>query len=532
MFKQVLYREEAREKTKSGINKIVDAIAVTLGPLGRNVIIARADVIDYGVRSYPLHITKDGVTVARSFELEDTFEKVGVVAVKEATSKTVYECGDGTTTTAVLLRAIYNEGLKQIESGANPMELKIGIEKAVEYVVEQLKSMSTPIKGNIERIKQIATISANNDSSIGNLIAEAFEKIGDEGVIDLEASGGNKTEIKVADGYKFEKSWVHPYFITNKEKQTVELIDPLILLYENKITHHTQVIRAVEICMQQGKPLLIVCEDADEEGLAFLLMNNAQKRISVCVVKSPFGSAKMDGMEDLATVTGATYMMNSKGTNVKEIELAHFGTAKKVLVTKDETVIIGGGSNKKHFETVINELRMNLAQAKTEDEKEPIEKRIAQLKGGVAVIRVGGTTDTEMKEKLDRFDDAVRATKSAIAEGFVVGSGTIFHKIKFEGFEKESIDVQKGIDIISIALSAPLSQIVSNTGKPLGSILPIVQESKDNCGYNAKTDKIENLLESGVIDPTKVLRCSLQNAASAASMLLTSECIIADSVNS
>lgn len=532
MRKQTLYGAEARAKVLEGVKKIADAVVTTLGPMGRNVLISQSAVIDYGVHSLPIHISKDGYTVARAFDLDEPFEKAGILMVKEAAQKTVDQAGDGTTTTVLLMRAIVEKGIELINAGANPIELKRGIDKAVEYVVGELKKMATPIKGDIEKIRQIATVSANNDTEIGDWIAQAFEKIGDEGVIDLEASKGVSTEIKIADGYKFGRGWVSPLFVNNKEKQICEFIDPLILMYEKKVTHHTQVQRALELSMQKGKPILIICEDADEEGLAFLAMNTIQGRIQCCVVKAPsFGSGRREEMEDIAILTGGTYISDSKGVGIKEIELQNFGTAKKVIVTKEETVIIGGNADKGSVESLLNELRMNLAQAKDEDEKSPIEKRIAKITGGVAVIQVGAATETEMKEKLDRFDDAVRSVKSAISSGFLPGSGTAFLRcgptVEFE----PKTDFEKGRKIVADVMEKPLSQICINAGVNHRTIVDdVFIRHSVNTGYNAKTNTIEDLIEAGIIDSAKVVTCALVNAASSAGMILTSECLIVDTL--
>lgn len=531
MYKKVLYGKEARNKIMDGINKITDAVAVTLGPLGRNVVIARSAIIDYGVQSFPVQSTKDGVTVAKAFDVDDPFEKVGVMFVKESAEKTVSQAGDGTTTTCVLLRAIVESGMKLIDDGANPMELKRGIDKAVEYVVDELKKMAIPIKGDVEKIRQIATVSANNDSSIGDLIAQAFEKIGEEGIIDIEASNGVNTEIKIADGYKFSKGWLSPLFINKKEKQVCEFENPYILLYEKRVTHHTQVQKALELAMQAGKPIVIICEDAEQEGLAFLAMNNVQGRVQCCIVTAPdFGELRRESMEDIAAITGGTYISDTKGVGIKDIKNTHFGSAKKIIISKDETIIIDGEGSKDEINNLLDELRMNLAQAKNEDEKYPIEKRIAKLTGGVAVIQVGAATETEMKERLDRFDDSVRATKAAISEGYVIGAGTIFTLLSNDS-------------VVGNSLKMPLRQIVSNTGtNPLDKewwqfwrkksvVQKVLDYGSSSIGYNAKSGKIEDLTKSGIIDPVKVLRCSLQNAASSAGMILTSECIIADTIN-
>lgn len=532
MNKKTLYGAEARAKILEGVKKISAAVKVTLGPMGRNVLISQSMLIDYSFHALPIHVTKDGYTVAKSFDLmEDPFEKAGVLMIKEATQKTVDQAGDGTTTCCVLAEAIVIEGMKLIEGGANPMDIKRGIDKAVEYIVEQLKEMAVPIKGDIERIRQIATVSANNDPEIGEWIAKAFEKIGSEGVIDLEASRGVNTEIKLTDGYKWDNGWISPFFVSNKEKQVTEFADPFILLYEKRIIHHTQVQKALEFCISKGRPILIICEDAADEGLGFLAMNTIQGRIKCCVVKSPsYGNERRLDMEDIAILTGGTYISDTKGLDIAEIEMDNFGTAKKVIISRDETIIVGGDADKKAVEDLLNELRMNLAQAKNEEEKAPIEKRIAKLTGGIAVIQVGAATETEMKERLDRFDDAVRATKAAISEGYVPGAGSVFFRIILP--KNVEADLQKGYDVISASLLNPFKQICTNAGKDPQVISDkLLGETKGvEWGYNARTDKIENLVESGIIDPVKVLRCALQNAASTASMMLTCDVVIADTL--
>lgn len=519
MLKKTLYGSEARDKMLAGMKKIVDAIRVTLGPQGRNVVVAQSAVVDYGVHNLPLHITKDGATVARGFDLEDYFEKVGVMIIKECTFKTVDQAGDGTSSCAILAHAILDKSIELINKGANPVELKKQIEDAVEKVILELRRLSTPIKGDIGRIQQVATISANNDVEIGAWIADAFAKIGDEGIIDLEASKGVRTEIKISDGYKWDQSWTSPLFITNREKQLVEFENPLILIYHNRINHHTQIMKALEICQSTGRPLLIICEDAVEEGLAFMVLNTLQGRVKACAVKSPaFGEDRRIEMEDIALLTGGDYISDVRGINIKEVTINNLGAAKKVIVNKDETIIIGGDGDKEAIENHINELRMNLAEAKNEDEKFPIEKRIAKLKGGVAVIQVGAATETEMKEKLDRFDDAVRATKAAISEGYVAGGGTTYLRIR------------SGNEIVDYAMDMILKQICLNAGVDSEQIIKQVKGLSGNMGYNAKTDKIEDLVESGVIDPTKVIRCALTNAASSAGMILTTEAMIVDTM--
>jgi chaperonin GroEL len=535
MNKKTLYGTEARAKILDGIKKISAAVKCTLGPLGRNVMISQSMIVDYGVHSLPIMVTKDGYRTAICFDLDDPFEKGGVLLVKEACQKTVDQAGDGTTTTAVLLEAIVEEGIKLIQEGANPMELKRGIDKAVEHVVEEFKKAAVKIGNDNEKIFQIATISANNDPEIGRLIADAFKKIGAEGIIDIEAGKSVKTEIKIAEGYKWQyDNWISPLFINKPEKQICEFEEPLILLYHGRITHHTQVKRALEITMKEGRPLLIVCEDASEEGLAFLAMNNIQKRIQVCVIKSPgFGEDRRLEMEDIALVTGGSYISEARGLNIKEVELVNLGQARKVIVNKEETVIIGGIHDGEGLEKLLGNLRMDLTRAKNEDERFPIEKRIAKLTGGVAVIQVGAATETEMKERLDRFDDAVRATKSAISEGYVPGGGLSFLNILMV-IDLDS-PLSKGMQIIANIKTSILQQICKNAGveyeqKAVQISSERIKSKSLNVGYNAKTDKIEDLVEAGVIDPVKVLRCALQNAASSASMALTTECLICDTM--
>lgn len=566
MKKKSLYGNEAREKILAGAKKIAAAVKVTLGPKGRNVLIGESAVVDYGVHSLPTHVTKDGYTVTKAFEIDDDpFEQIGALMIKEAAFKTVEMAGDGTTTCVVLAEAILERGIELINAGHNPMDLKKGIYNAVEHVVEKLKEMAIPIKGDIEKIRQIATVSANNDKEIGDLIASAFEKIGMEGVIDIESSNSVETRVKVSDGYKWENGWLSPLFVNNKEKQICEFSDPYILMYERKVTHFSQVVKALELCNQQGRPIVIICEGADEQGLAFLAMNNMQQKIRCCVVTAPsFGENRREEMEDIALLTGGTYISDSKGVGIKDIEIENFGQAKKVVISKTETIIIGSNSNANAVDDLLNELRMNLTEAKSENEKALIEKRIARVKGGIAVIQVGANTETEMKEKMDRIDDAVRATKAAIAEGYVAGGGSCFVKIFKENgvfIDIDSIKESSEYSEISIdeimslykntgktivgmtevenikytiwfnfVLYEPLKQICKNAGIESESIIKTIQMKGENFGYNAKTDTIENLLESGIIDPIKVLRCALQNAASSASMILTSECLIVDTL--
>lgn len=531
MGQKIEFGSDCRNKMYEGVRKVNDATKVTLGPMGKCVVVSELYQPFYEGMFKPLQLSKDGYRVSRSINLQEPLEHIGQRLIQEAAQKTVDQAGDGTTGTCLLMEAMVREGLILLNEGVNSQDLKRGIDKATEYIVEELRKMAIPVGEDNNKIFQVATVSANNDETIGRIISDAFAKIGKEGVIDLEESKTVDTVIKIADGYKFNRGWISPLFITNKIKQTCEFENPLILLYEKRVTHHTQVERALTIANQLGKPLLIVCEDADEEGLAFIAMNVIQKRVQCCIVKSPsFGEMRREEMEDIAAVTGGYYVCDTKGVTVKDVEQIHFGTAKKVIVSKDETVIIEGGNDKDTFDEIVNELRMNLAQAKTEEEKLPIEKRVARLKGGIAVIQVGAATETEMKEKMDRYDDAVRATKSAIGEGIIVGAGTAFIRIQ-NPVTNPTTQEDKGNDLVFRVIKEPLLQICINAGKSGEQILQKVIKEKGNVGYNAKTDKIEDLLESGIIDAVKVLRCELQNAASAAGNILISEAVIADTTN-
>ncbi len=531
MRKQTKYGKESRAIILKGVKLIVDAIKVTLGPKGRNVVIAQSAIVDYGMHNLPLHVTKDGWTVSKHFDTDEPFEKVGVMMIKEVCSKTVTQAGDGTTTSAVLAGAILELGMKLVNDGENPMDLKRGIDEAVEEVVEGFKKMAIHVGNDNEKVFEIATISANNDPVIGRIIADAFKQIGNDGVIDLDESKGLNTEISVSDGFKFESGWVSPHFVTNNAKQICEFEEALILLYDKRINHHTQIETALKVSIKENKPLLIICEDAEGEGLAILAMNNIQQRVRVCVVKAPeFGDLRREMMEDIAILTGGTYISDIRGFDVKEVTFEQMGYAKKVTVSKEETVIIGGDGNKESITNLVNDLKMNLTQAKTEDEKYPIEKRIAKLTGGVAVIKVGAATETELTEKLDRYDDAIRATKAAISEGYTSGGGTAFLGMQPT---PSSTETSKGREIVFQIRDVVIRQICQNAGidfdKIKDELYAQIQTNK-NIGYNAKTNTIEDLIKAGVIEPIKVLRCALQNAASAAGMILTSEAMIVDTL--
>ncbi len=526
MIKEVLYGKESRDKIVAGVQKITNAVRVTMGAAGKCVLIGNAVYGNDGLVRLPTIVTKDGFEVTRHFELPDAVENRGAMMVKEAAMKTVEQVGDATTCTCVLAESLITNGIKLVEEKANSQQLKKGMDKALEYVISELQKISTPVSGNIERIRQIGTVSANNDSSIGDLIAEAFSKIGDTGVIDVEAGNGIETGIKITEGYKIERGWESALFVNNRAKETCEFENPLILLYDKRIIHHTQVEKAIQISLQQSRPLVIICEALDEEGLAYLTINNFRQTIRCCVIKSPFGTSKVDDMEDLALLTDGDYVSDLRAIDIKEVEFENFGSAAKVIVSKTETIIIGGDKDVEKFDDFIADLKMNLAQAKTDDEKYPIEKRIAKLSGKVAVIQIGAATETELQEKLFRVDDAVRATRAAIAEGFVPGGGTAFLRIPNAFKVNDNNDILKGEQLLFDALKSPLIQICENAGVKSTEIYLKVSSEDGNMGYNALTGEIVDMVEAGIIDSTKALRCALINAVSVAGMVLTSECSI------
>lgn len=529
MQKSVLFGKESREKIAAGAKKITDAVRVTMGSNGKCVLIGNAAYGNDGMVHFPTIVSKDGWTVTRHFELADPVENRGAMMIKEAATKTVEQVGDATTCTCVLAEAMISNGVEYINAGANSQEIKKGMEKATEIVVAELKKMSTPVRGDIERVRQIATVSANNDKVIGDLIAAAIDKIGYDGVIDIEQSNGVETEIKVTDGFKIDRGWVSPLFVNVPAKESCEFENPYILLYDKKINHHTQVAKIMENIQQKQRAVLVICEDLVDEGLAFLGMNAYRQLLKVCVIKSPdFGDARRDWMEDIALLTGGSYISDVRGASITQANIMQLGSAKKVIVTKTETIIVDGEGDKDKIAKFQESLKATLDNAKTEEEKFEIEKRIARLSGSIAVIKVGAATETELKEKLDRVDDSVRATKAAIAEGFIAGGGTALAKIAPRIFltTVEPTDFQKGQQIICNALSRPLTQIVENAGIESNPILLKVISAKENEGYNALTGEITDMVAAGIIDSTKAIRCALQNAVSVAGMVLTSECSI------
>ena len=518
MQKRILIGKEARDVIFEGVKKVAQAVVSTLGPMGRSVIISRALPSQNGMQYYMPFSTKDGVSVARNITLDNQLENTGANLIKQAAEKTMMDSGDGTTTTCLLTMRILEEGIKAIDNGANPQELKREIDKAVASVVEQLKSISVPIDNDTEKIRNVATVSANNDKVIGDLIAEAFSKIGKDGIIDIQESGNAETKIEVASGIKIERGWESQYFVTNKAKNECELIDPLILLYDKKISTLSQFGDALLPIIKEGRQLLIICEESDGEALAALAMNASDGVLRSCIIKCPeFGEKKREAMEDIAMLTGATYISDEKGKSLSKAQMSDLGTAKKVVISKNETSIISPNTNKEELNDLLDNLKMDLVD-KVGEEKQLIENRIARLTGGVAVLYVGANTEVEMKEKKDRCDDAVRATRAAVSEGYVPGGGTAFLRI------------ESGSQLIDSVLVSPLKQICENAGVEFMNILGQVSVAKGNIGYNAKDNKIEDLVVAGIIDPVKVLRNSIENAASVATTILTSNTLICDTL--
>lgn len=530
MPREVLYGKDARAKILIGVKKIAKAVATTLGPSGRTTIISRSEITSYGLHHAPLHLSKDGVTVCRVFALEDQLENVGVRIIREAAEKTVLVAGDSTTTTVVLAESMIEKGMMVLDSGHyNAMQLKKGMDAAAQEVIAELKRISTPIAGSIDRIRQVATVSANNDAEIGGLIAEAYGRIGNDGVINLEEAKGVTTTMKVTDGFKFDRGYLSPHFINRKEKGLCELEAPFILLYDKNVSQIKQLEAVVLATREQNRPLLIICEDADSEALAWLCINNEKKAISVCVVKCPFhGDAKDAAMFDLAALTGGAYLSTLNGVKLEKATLQHLGQAEKVVVTKDQTVIIGGAKDEVRKNKTLQELYALKADSSDEDEKERIAQRIARLNGAVAVISVGAPTETEMLEKKDRLDDAIRSVRCAIYDGYVVGGGTAFVRCQVAVDARQSVDFQRGQEIVYASLEVPLLQICANAGVNGSDILVQVLALQGNMGYNAQTELIEDLEASGIIDATKVLCAAITNATSVAGTLLTSEALICD----
>lgn len=523
MAKQVKYDVEARDALKRGVDTLANAVKVTLGPKGRNVIIEKK----FGSPA----ITKDGVSVAKEIELKDALENMGAQMVKEVASNTADTAGDGTTTATVLAQAIVAPGIKSVAAGANPMDLKRGIDKAVAEVVKNLKSQSKEVGQDINKIKQVATISANNDEVIGALIAEAMEKVGNDGVITVEEAKGTETEVKTVEGMQFDRGYLSPYFVTDSDKMEAELENPYILIYDKKISNMKELLPILEKQVQTGKPLLIIAEDIDGEALATLVVNKIRGSLKVAAVKAPgFGDRRKAMLEDIAILTGGTVISEERGHKLENTEIEDLGQAEKVTIDKDNTTIIDGAGASDDIKARVSQIRAQIETTTSEYDREKLQERLAKLSGGVAVLYVGATTEVEMKEKKDRVDDALHATRAAVEEGIVAGGGVAFIRAtkSLESLTGVNEDENIGIGIIRRAIEEPLRQICANAAVEGAVVVQRVREGKDDFGYNARTDKFEELIAAGVIDPTKVSRVALENAASVASMLLTTECVLAD----
>ncbi len=523
MAKEIIFDIEARDRLKRGVDALANAVKITLGPKGRNVIIDRK----YGAP----HITKDGVTVAKEIELSDPVENMGAQMVREVASKTADIAGDGTTTATVLAQAIISAGLKNVAAGANPMDLKRGIDKAVKAVVENLKSQSQEVGSDNAKIEQIATISANNDSSIGSLIAQAMAAVGNEGVITVEEAKGTETEVKIVEGMQFDRGYLSPYFVTNAEKMIVELDNPYILIYDKKISNIQEILPVLEPVAQSGKSLLIIAEDIDGTALSTLVINRLKAGLKIAAVKAPgFGDRRKAMLEDIATLTGGMVISEEQGLKLENTTLEHLGIAEKIDIDKDNTTIVNGAGLKEQIVMRVNQIKAQMETTTSDYDREKLQERLAKLAGGVAVLYVGAATEVEMKEKKDRVDDALSATRAAVEEGIVPGGGVALIRAidALKGMEGANADETTGIAIVRRAIEEPLRQIVINAGVEGAVIVQKVSEGTGAFGYNARTDIFENLLDAGVIDPTKVTRIAIENAASISSMLLTTECVIAD----
>lgn len=523
MAKEIILGFEAREQLKKGVDKLANAVKVTLGPKGRNVVIERS----YGA---PV-TTKDGVSVAKEISLEDKFENMGAQMVKKAASETSDAAGDGTTTATLLTQIIFNAGLKSVTAGANPMDLKRGIDKAVKAVIENLKLQSQQVGDSYEKIEQVGTISANNDREIGKTIAEAMKKVKKEGVITIEEAKGTETTVDVVEGMQFDRGYISPYFVTNSEKMIAEYDDPYILLYDKKLSGMKELLPVLEKVFQTNRPLIIIAEDIEGEALATLVVNKLRGSLKVAAVKAPaFGDRRKEMLEDIAILTGGTVISEEKGFKLEDATLDLLGQAKKVTIDKDNTTIVEGAGKKENIEARIKQIKVQIEDAKSDYDKEKLQERLAKLAGGVAVIRVGAATEVEMKEKKDRYDDALHATRAAVEEGIIPGGGVAYIRA-IEILDKVEVaneDEKIGVDIVRRALEEPLRQIVENAGLEGSVIVQKVKEGKGDYGFNAYNEKFENLLEAGVIDPTKVSRIAIEKAASIASALLITEAAIAE----
>ena len=522
MAKEIFFDTESRENLKKGVDTLANAVKVTLGPKGRNVILDKK----FGAPN----VTKDGVSVAKEIELKEPIENMGAQLVKEVASKTADDAGDGTTTATVLAQAIFANGIKNVAAGANPMDLKRGIDKAVINVVENLKSQSKDIKDSNE-ISQVATVSANNDSEIGDMIANAMEKVGKDGVITVEEAKGTETEVKTVEGMQFDRGYLSPYFVTNSEKMEAELEDPYILIYDKKISNMKELLPILEAVSQSGKPLMIIAEDIEGEALATIVVNKIRGSLKVAAVKAPgFGDRRKAMLEDIAILTGGTVISEERGYKLESATIDYLGNAEKINIDKDNTTIVSGNGKKSDINARVNQIKKQIDNTTSEYDKEKLQERLAKLSGGVAILYVGAATEVEMKEKKDRVDDALHATRAAVQEGIVAGGGIAFIR-SLKSLDKLSLDNEDqntGVAIIKAALESPIRTIVENSGEEGSVIIQKVKEGKGDYGYNASSGKYESMFNAGIIDPTKVTRLSLENAASISSLLITTECVVVD----
>ena len=523
MAKEILFNIDARDQLKKGIDTLANAVKVTLGPKGRNVIIEKK----FGAP----HITKDGVTVAKEVELADAYQNTGAQLVKEVASKTGDDAGDGTTTATVLAQAIVTEGLKNVAAGAAPMDIKRGIDKAVAKVVESIKSQAEMVGDNYDKIEQVGTVSANNDPLIGKLIADAMRKVSKDGVITIEEAKGTDTTIGVVEGMQFDRGYLSAYFVTNTEKMECVMENPYILIYDKKISNLKDFLPILEPAVQTGRPLLVIAEDVDSEALTTLVVNRLRSQLKICAVKAPgFGDRRKEMLEDIAVLTGGVVISEEKGLKLEQATIEMLGSAEKVTITKDNTTIVNGNGDKENIHERCEQIKAQIAATKSDYDREKLQERLAKLSGGVAVLYVGAASEVEMKEKKDRVDDALRATRAAIEEGIVPGGGVAYIRAleSLEGLKGDNADETTGIEIIKRAIEEPLRQIVANAGKEGAVVVQKVREGKGDFGYNARTDVYENLHAAGVVDPAKVTRVALENAASIAGMFLTTECVIVE----
>jgi len=522
MAKEIHFNTESRENLRKGVDILANAVKVTLGPKGRNVILDKK----FGAPT----ITKDGVTVAKEIELKEPVENMGAQLVKEVASKTADDAGDGTTTATVLAQAIFNNGIKNVAAGANPMDLKRGIDKAVKVVVSELQGQSKEIKDSSE-ISQVATVSANNDHEIGNMVANAMDKVGRDGVITVEEAKGTETEVKTVEGMQFDRGYLSPYFVTNSDKMEVELENPHILIYDKKISAMKELLPVLELVSQSGKPLLIIAEDIEGEALATIVVNKIRGALKVAAVKAPgFGDRRKAMLEDLAILTGGTVISEERGYKLESATLDYLGTADKVNIDKDNTTIVSGAGKKADINARVNQIKKQIKNTTSEYDKEKLQERLAKLSGGVAILYIGAATEVEMKEKKDRVDDALHATRAAVQEGVVAGGGIAFIRATnaLDKLNLDNEDQNTGVIIVKTALESPIRTIVENSGGEGSVVIQKVKESKNDFGYNAATDTYESMFAAGIIDPTKVSRLALENAASIASLLITTECVIVD----